>query len=46
MQFFGTSFRVVLGNIQLHMSVGIDERELQATGVRLEDMPRLEIGTY
>ena len=46
MQFFGTSFNVVLGNLQLHMSIGIDEREMPVAGVRLEDMPRLEIGAH
>lgn len=46
MQFFGTSFNVILGNLRLHMSIGIDDRETTVTGVRLEDMPRLEIGAH
>ena len=53
MQLFGTSFNVDLGNLRLRMSIGIDERETvmseretSPSGVRLEDMPRLEIGKY
>lgn len=46
MQLFGTSFNVDLGNLRLHFSFGLDEQEAQTQSVRLEDMPRLEIGKY
>ncbi|MDQ6766921.1 MAG: hypothetical protein M3Z41_03845 [Candidatus Eremiobacteraeota bacterium] len=46
MQLFGTLFNMDLGNLRLHISIGLDEREAQVSGVRLEDMPRLEIGKY
>jgi len=46
MQLFGTSFNMDLGNLRLHISVGLGEREAQASVVRVEDMPRLEIGTH
>lgn len=45
MQLFGTSFNLELGSLRLHFSFGLVEREPQPVAVRLEDMPRLEIGT-
>lgn len=46
MQLFGTSFNLDLGSLRLRISIGIDERDAQAAGVRLEDMPQLEILKY
>jgi hypothetical protein len=44
MQIFGTSFNMDLGRLRLRLAFGLDEREAEPAGVRLEDMPRLEIG--
>lgn len=44
MQLFGTSFNLDLGNLRLRISIGLDERDVERPGTRVEDMPRFEIG--
>ncbi len=44
MQLFGSSFNLDLGSFRLRISVGLDDRDPQPTGVRVEDMPRFEVG--
>ncbi|MDQ6780707.1 MAG: hypothetical protein M3Z37_06095 [Candidatus Eremiobacteraeota bacterium] len=44
MQLFGTSFNFDLGRMRLHISIGLDERGPEAAPIRVEDMPRFEVG--
>ncbi|MDQ6824877.1 MAG: hypothetical protein M3007_05360 [Candidatus Eremiobacteraeota bacterium] len=44
-QIFGTSFNFDLGSVRLRISIGLDDRSADAAGYRVEDMPRLEIGS-
>jgi len=43
-QLFGTSFNFDLGRMRLHISIGLDERAADAATIRVEDMPRFEVG--
>ena len=45
MQLFGTSINIELGNMRFHFSVGLDDRTAPPGGVRVEDLPRLELGS-
>lgn len=42
---FGTSFSVDVGSIRLNISIGLEDRAAEPVAVRIEDLPRFEIGS-
>lgn len=45
LQLFGTSFNLELGRLRLRISIGLEDHASEHAGVRVEDMPRFEVGT-
>lgn len=45
LQIFGTSFNLEVGSFRLRIAVGLDDRSAESAGIRVEDLPRFEIGS-